>query len=378
MNAILCGADELKRVLAQEEVESIRECRKLLPLLNAPKGLYFDNVDTRFLILHTGRNAMPVTVNRAEYENSYVVSPYTHFVSYALDELRLLSSPVLRSACAVAIHVLGRLLKWGSINNVVQVNNFALSTNLYPSLESGEIEETKRQLVEKFPDAAIVFRSISTALGVELLDRFVGCGFRPVPNRLVYLQDPTSKETLQSHSFKKDLRLLRRSPYTLSEATSLDAAEAARARELYELLYVGKYSECNPRVTAAYLQWAVESKFLKLYLLRDGDRIDGMFATFRRGKVVTTPFMGYDTSLPQDRGLYRILTAHITLEAARAGLLVHASAGVGHFKRARGGMPHVEYSLVFAEHLPLRRRLVWRGLAWLARGLGQTLMKKYG
>jgi hypothetical protein len=39
------------------------------------------NVRTRLLVLLDGDVAVPVTVNDAEYDNSYVCSPYTAYVA---------------------------------------------------------------------------------------------------------------------------------------------------------------------------------------------------------------------------------------------------------------------------------------------------------
>ena len=60
---------------------------------------------------------------------------------------------------------------------------------------------------------------------------------------------------------------------------------------------------------------------------------------------------GYDTTLPQNLGLYRRLMALLYVEAQRRDCRLHLSSGAGTFKRGRGGVPHQEYSAIYSGHL---------------------------
>ena len=44
----------------------------------------------------------------------------------------------------------------------IYINNFLLSTNLYPDFSQKHIDEIKNFLIEKYPDHALIFRSINT------------------------------------------------------------------------------------------------------------------------------------------------------------------------------------------------------------------------
>jgi hypothetical protein len=92
---------------------------------------------------------------------------------------------------------------------------------------------------------------------------------------------------------------------------------------------------------------------------------------------MTTPLLGYDTSLPQEVGLYRMLSAQLTLEATKRGIILHQSSGAASFKRFRGFIENIEYSAVFYQHLPFWRQLVWRLLGLLVNQIAVPLMKKY-
>ena len=46
-------------------------------------------------------------------------------------------------------------------------------------------------------------------------------------------------------------------------------------------------------------------------------RLDGVVGCFVRNNVISSPLVGYDTTLPIDLGLYRMLSAIVLGEAAR-------------------------------------------------------------
>ena len=62
---------------------------------------------------------------------------------------------------------------------------------------------------------------------------------------------------------------------------------------------------------------------------------------------MTAPIVGYDSTLPQDTGLYRMLMALGTRRARERKMLYNMSAGAASFKRNRGGVRALEYSAVY-------------------------------
>jgi hypothetical protein len=93
--------------------------------------------------------------------------------------------------------------------------------------------------------------------------------------------------------------------------------------------------------------------------------------------VITAPLMGYDTSLPQRLGLYRLLMAAVLKYAMETGRRVNLSAGAAQFKRLRGGVPAIEYSAVLADHLPRERQRAVRALRWLTTRIGVPIMTRF-
>jgi hypothetical protein len=63
------------------------------------------------------------------------------------------------------------------------------------------------------------------------------------------------------------------------------------------------------------------------------------------------------------------------MTAARTGGRVNLSAGVGEFKRLRGGIGETEYSAVYAQHLPRRSRRALEQLSFVTRRIGVPIMR---
>lgn len=331
-----------------------------LLLKNGAKA-YVSNVDTTMDVVED----FPVTVNHTEYGNAWVCSPYTHYVTYAKEELRVLDSRVLRSVLGGALSGLGLLCKATGVNKVVLVNNWLLSTNLYPPLDEKQVARVVEVLRERYPDHAIGFCSVNSALMPAFAE-----GFVMVPSRSISIADPAAQDARHRKRWRRDLRLIGRTGYTAEEP---QAGAEKRIIELYNMLYLDKYSRNNPQFTERLVR---ELPIGYRVLVKDG-RIDGVLGYVQRNGVMTTPIFGYDTALPQRIGLYRMLSALVYDIADREGLVVNDSAGAAEFKRLRGAVPDIEYRAVHVAHLPWRRRMGWTALATLLQRIAVPLMRRY-
>ena len=71
---------------------------------------FIENINTQLFLLEVDDLILPVTLNNAEFENSYVCSPYTHYISYALEELWELKT-MAREAINLSDSSYGKLAK---------------------------------------------------------------------------------------------------------------------------------------------------------------------------------------------------------------------------------------------------------------------------
>lgn len=369
---LLAADDPRLRQLDSPAARYVRE--------HAERGI--GNLSCELRLLELGRWQMPVSINQGgeRANNCYVVSPLTAYSGYARDELQRLPNQWLAAVLKPLVAAVERLLRSARIERIVQVNNWLLSTNLYPSNWQGEgLDELTHELRTRFPGHAFGLRSLNPASNGELLARLRALGYLAVPSRQVYLFDGRAgpdSTYLRHHNCRLDATLLRRSGYRVESAETVAAAEFERLEQLYNLLYLDKYSPLNPHYSAAWLQQGLRDGWLELRVLRSAcGRIDGVAGWFSSDTVISAPIVGYDTALPQRSGLYRQLTRLCLAEAAQRRMLLNFSSGAAHFKRLRGGQPQIEYSLVHVAHLPLRQRLVWRILAFLLQAIGVPLMR---
>jgi len=333
--------------------------RYLFPLvLNGPQT-YIRNVHkTEMMIVKIGETVLPLTVTDFHPENTFTCSPYSHYISYGgYEEVQRLKNPPLEWLIKLLLHPLAWYFRQSSFDRVVYVNNWLLSTNLYPKLTPEQINTLSEALPAWFPDRAIVFRSVDNFRNPILYNNLLGKRYKMVLSRQVWYQDP--QVALRKKDTKGDFRVLRRAPYEIIAGSQLSDSELGRALELYKFLYLDKYSPYNPQFTQRFLQLCRDESLLRLMALRLDGQINAVLGFFIRNGAMTTPFFGYDTHLPQSEGLYRMLSALIFQEAQARGLLVHASAGVGKYKKTRGGQPVIEYNAAFTDHLPAQRRLPW-------------------
>lgn len=341
--------------------------RYLLPLITDDIQKYIRNVyNTQLMAVKVGETIIPVTVTDFHPQNTYTVSPYSHYVSYGgLEEVKHLENPLAEFLVKLVMYPVAWFFRSTELDKVVFVNNYLLSTNLYPSVNSEQLSALSEALIERFPDRAIVFRSVDQKKNPHIFDALKGLGYDLVISRQVWYMDPVA--SLKTRQCKEDMRVLKKTGYEVVDGETLSDDELHRAANLYELLYLKKYSYFNPQFTVEFLKLARDQKILFLYGLRKNGRLDGIMGFFVRNGAMTQPLFGYDTALPQDEGLYRLLTLVTLKEGLKRGLFVHASGGVGKFKKVRGGESVTEYNAVYTKHLPKRRRSPWKLIGRLSK-----------
>lgn len=337
------------------------------PLLSAlcrqGPGHFGSNLGGRLRLLDAFGTTIPVLVVNEGGELSDVCSPITRYVGYPLEEARRGTGAWRGRLLAAVAGGWGAGLARLGIERVVYVNNWLLATNPPLRLSPARIQALTRWLAGEYTDHAIVFRTVNPMLEPGMTASLVEAGCRLVTTRVVYVIDPRRSSFLRHRNVRDDRRLLRTTPYRLSEdKTSVSADDLSRIQDQYDKLYIGKYCRHNAQFRATFFAQLLATPMIRATLLRDPEsgRLDAFSLYMDNGPYLTACLIGYDLALPRRLGLYRMVMMHEVLLAERRGQLVNLSGGAGDFKRLRGAEPVREYDAVFDRHLPRHRRLPWR------------------
>ncbi len=334
--------------------------RYLIPMMTDDPQKYIRNIhNTQLMAVKIDDVILPITITDFHPQNTYTVSPYSHYVSYGgLEEVKHLNSPLAEVVVKAVMKPVGWYFRYSELDKVVFVNNYLLSTNLYPSVNSEQLSAVSEALISQFPDRAIIFRSVDQKKNPHIYQTLEELGYDLVLSRQVWYMEPVA--ALKTRQCKEDVRVLKKAGYDVVSGKNLSDDELHRAVQLYELLYLQKYSYYNPQFTFEFLKLARDEDTLHMYGLKKDGQLNAIMGFFVRNGAMTQPLFGYDTSLPLEEGLYRLLTLVTLQEGVKRGLLVHASGGVGKFKKVRGGESVTEYNAVYTKHLPRKRQLPWK------------------
>lgn len=353
----------------------------MLQALKIP-SLLIDNVQTKMKVTLVDGSVLPVTVNEIAYNTSYVCSIYTAFVSYAKQELKKINNLLIQKALLILINSLDNLLKKVHIDRVVSNNNFLLSTNLYfdTTWKKDELKQYLQSLIKEFPEHAIIFRSLNFHTNKDLMQVLKNTGCKLVPSRQVYIFDQNLKDYTKQKNYQIDLKLLNNiKDYTLCYNTDITPSDYKQIEYLYTKLYIDKYSIYNPVFNTKYIKYSHQTSFIEYFGLRNKEGVlDAIIGCYDRSNTTTAPIVGYDTDLPQKLGLYRMLMAYCISRAQYKGMVLNLSSGASQFKVLRGGMPFIEYSAVYTNHLNNKlQRLIWKLLGNTLIYIGIPIMRYF-
>jgi hypothetical protein len=341
-----------------------------------PTADFIGNLDTRVEILAHGDAAIPCTVNDGDPGEAWVCSPSVTYGRYLAEEVarylpRALGWPV-ESLCTSY----GRLLEGAQLDRCVILNNWMLSTNLFPRPDFTAVDRWIDEARQRWPAHSIWVRSLNMRENAEWIALLLEQGFRLLPSRQVYLFGQPGKG---SHAnTQRDFRMLQTTSLAAVPSEGFVASDFGRIEDLYAMLYMNKYSRFNPRYRQEFFRRWHEDGLLELQGFRDtAGVLQAVVGTFSQEGVITAPVVGYNTGLPQSLGLYRLLMASVLRLAMQRGWRVNLSAGAAHFKRLRGGQAEIEYSAVLDDHLDSRHRLTLSALRHLAHRVGIPLMRKF-
>lgn len=374
---MLYEADNIADCPWPQTVEGQYAKSVLMPFIEKKVSHYIENIKTDLRVLILGELVLPITINEKEYDNSFVCSPYSYFISYARQSLDSFPSTWFFRSMDVLFGKLGSLFCKLHVNKVVIVNNWLYATNLYPQLQTEHLGKITQFLQQSFPDHTIVFRSVDSCTNPICYQELQKVGFKYIASRQIFFLNPCDSSFFGSRLFKSDLKLLKNSGYEIIDGKDIKEHEISRLLKLYRDLYIGKYSTLNPQFNEEFLRLALKHNILHFKALKKEGRIDGVIAYMERDAKMYCPFFGYDRDLPKETSLYRILSTVLMCEAYERKLFFHQSSGASAFKKMRKAQDCIEYQAVYYKHLKISRHIPWIMLKSIYNSIGKVYMKSY-
>ncbi len=339
------------------------------------QGAMIGNCEADFIYYDIDNVVIPATITVPKHNNCYAVSLLSLISGYGEDELPKLKNPYIRKACSILLKATLKPLQWAKLHQLQTLNNQCLSTNMYSSdWKQLKLSDLRLEALKTTPNTALLLRSLNTVQHNTIIQSAKQDGWIPIVTRQVYLHCDWANFS-PGADIKKDLKLLKQPGWEFRKLTSY--AECETAKQLYDDLYLNKYSHHNIHFSARYLYHATQHNLLELFGLFHHGR---MLATL--GMVIidgdmTCPIFGYDTSQPTKLALYRRISIFSIRYAKERQLNFNMSSGAPNFKTNRGAKSQIEYSFVYIKHLNLYQRVVWRCLSFITRSVYQTLLKRY-
>ncbi|MFZ6719973.1 hypothetical protein [Undibacterium sp. Ji49W] len=344
---------------------------------------WVSNTDCAIDAIEIAGHSQPVSLlDHSNWQDSYVASPRSTWLRYARQEMLRQLSPGLAALGQLLSCILfgpvSALLNASKLDQAAICGNHLISTNLYPDWSASAVQQATDSLLQKYPQRPLMMRNICPALHPALAQQLIHSGWQMLPSRMVYLCDPQEKSVWKHNHVKQDARLLANTEVEILPHEAIQIQDLPALRQLFRQLFIDKHSYLNPDFSPAFFELCLETQFLELFALRWQGKLVGVIGLYAHPEsgYITTPLIGYDTSLPQELGLYRRLMALLLHKAKEKQLKLHYSSGASQFKRARGGLPHLEYTAVYSQHLSTSCHQSTRLFASILQNCAPAILKR--
>ncbi len=329
----------------------------------------------RVELMELDSGALPIVINDGTAEGCFLVSTKAHYVDYVLAELDKFDG-VPAALVRQTVRGLGRAWVPSGLNRTVSANNWLMSTSPTCDLTEPELARLTAGLSQRFASHALMLRGVLSTQRAWM-ERLQRAGWVLIPNRPVHIIQSkgwAGGSRNKRRTLKADLRSFESSGLRRVQLESVTDDVAEQIAGLYSQLYIGKHSGLNADYTPHFFKSAVNSGFIKLWVVYLGDRVVGFLTFFDDGEHLVGCVTGYDQALDRRRfPIYRGLVAQLVTLGLQMNRDVFLSTGASRFKLNRGTTEFFEYEAVYAHHLTATRRLPWRLVEWVYRAAAKSL-----
>lgn len=352
----------------------------LEPLIKKGVSEYISNIDGEMFALQIEELVFPVLLPRQNKLNSHVCSPYNHYITLGKENVNLFKNPFVIKMIQALLFPVDQIASLGNLDSVVYVNHWLSATDLYPmGIKKEQFSKIIDFLQKRFPDRAIIFRSLNTISAPYMADlEHLNCNL--IPSRYVYLTDCSNEKNFQKRVFKSDLKLWNQSIPNSFEYVDEEHAKAEDCVDFFylqRLLYIIQHTHLHPQYKEQYIQLLFANQLLRFKSLRRDGKCVGVVGYLEREGVMYHPFIGFDKHDPDHSIIFRLLNTALLEEAREKKVLFHQSAGSSFYKSIRQAEGTLEYSAVFTHHLPRKQKMAWFLLSKFINAFGPNLMRRY-
>jgi hypothetical protein len=345
-----------------------------------PTETMIGNLRTDPGLHRVGARLLPTTTNsNPSQPTCYLCCPSVAYVDYARDELRHFSGfPLMARLLDALLKLAYPLIRAAQLDRQVQINNWLLATNPLPDVTLDALKLATREIVGENPGHVVIWRSLNDYSDRDAIAVFREAGYQMYPARQIYMFDCRNAEPNLHRDERRDQALLEDGAFEFVPSTRFREDDFPRAQLLYQHLYLEKYTWLNPQYSSTFMKSMLASRILEFQGLRAQDgQLGGVIAFFDSGRTMTAPIVGYDSTVPQETGLYRMLMALALKRARQRKMLFNMSAGAASFKRNRGGVGALEYSAVYNGALSPKHRLAGLVVRKILEWVGIPVLRSF-
>lgn len=339
---------------------------------------YIENISGKINILKIDNQLLPILITSGNEHDSYVCSPYGHYVSLGQESLPRIKNKWMKRLAESGLKGLACMIKKAAINPAIYVNHSLFSTDLQPNhLPQSHIKSIVHFFKKKFPTHTLIFRSINAKSCPDLKSRLKSCGFQFIATRQVFLTDMENAGLFNTRIIKSDLKLWNEKNYEIISQEELTEADEQHILKLYHQLSINSHSALNPKLTEHCLKLLKSHPTFQLKALKINGVIEGAVGYHIKENIVHCSFFGYDKLRENSTLIYRLLSTFLLLEAAKKGKVFHQSAGASFYKTIRRAKKIQEYQAIYTKHLLFKQKLAWLFLKTMINTFAVPFMKKY-